>query len=203
MLDQWTIKLYTPLLSKLTNYLNKKNIKADHITTLGFMIGVLAFIAICFGQFYLGLLLIIINRIFDGLDGALARKQQITRHGGFLDITFDFTFYPLVILGFIIYNPSLYAIAGAVLIFSFIPNMVSFLAFSSLYQKTQTAMPKKSLYYINGIAEGTETIIFFILFCLLPSHFVMLAYIFAGLCLISSALRIYKGYKILKTETEA
>ncbi len=198
MLDQWSIKLYTPLLSYVTRYLHKKNIKADHITILGFIMGIFAPIAIIFNQFYLGLLLIIINRIFDGIDGVLARKQGITKHGGFLDIVCDFIFYPLVILGFIFNNPSQYAVAGVILIFSFIPNMTSFLAFSSLYQKEQKTIPKKSLYYMTGIAEGTETVIFFTLFCLFPSYFSLFAYIFAAICLISSALRIYEGYKILK-----
>ena len=48
----------------------------------------------------------------------------------------------------------------------------------------------KSLYYLGGLTEGTETIIFFVLFCLLPDWFPTLAYVFAAGCVITTTSRI-------------
>ena len=38
---------------------------------------------------------------------------------------------------------------------------------------------RKSIYYLGGLAEGTETILFFVLACLLPDLFAALAVVFA------------------------
>jgi phosphatidylglycerophosphate synthase len=37
---------------------------------------------------------ILLNRLLDGLDGALARRRGLTDAGGFLDISLDFLFMP-------------------------------------------------------------------------------------------------------------
>jgi len=77
----------------------------------------------------------------------------------------------------------------------------SFLAFSVMAEKNgikSLKYPNKSLYYLGGLMEGTETIIFFILFCLFPDYFPWLAILFSILCWITTCSRIYTGYKTLK-----
>ena len=56
--------------------------------------------------FLLALVFFILNRLFDGLDGFVARQTKITDLGGFYDIVFDFITYSLVPLGFILNNNS-------------------------------------------------------------------------------------------------
>jgi hypothetical protein len=58
-------------------------------------------------------------------------------------------------------------------------------------------LPDKGFYYLGGFAEGTETIIFFIIICVFPALFPILAWIFGVLCLLSTAARIVYGYKTL------
>jgi phosphatidylglycerophosphate synthase len=48
----------------------------------------------------------VLNRLFDGLDGALARRRGLTDAGGFLDISLDFLFYALVPFGFMLADPA-------------------------------------------------------------------------------------------------
>ncbi|WP_311197291.1 CDP-alcohol phosphatidyltransferase family protein [Vibrio sp. SS-MA-C1-2] len=163
--------------------------------------GLLALPALAYQQYILALVAIIINRIFDGLDGALARRQGITDCGGFLDITLDFIFYSLIPFGFILANPEQNAIAGAFLIYAFIGTGSSFLAFAVMASKKNIENPvykNKSLYYIGGLTEGTETIICFVLFCLFPGCFVIISTVFAILCWITTASRIWAGYHTLK-----
>ena len=52
---------------------------------------------------------------------------------------------------------------------------------------------KKGFYYLGGLVEGAETIIFLILMCLLPNHFPIIAYIFSFGCLLTTIFRVKVG----------
>jgi phosphatidylglycerophosphate synthase len=106
-----------------------------------------------------------------------------TNAGGFLDITLDFIFYPAVVFGFALADPGTNALAAAALIFSFIGTASSFLAFAAMTEKSQikcVTYPHKSLSYLGGITEGTETIVLFVLMCLFPDRFTLMAWGFRG-----------------------
>lgn len=120
MLDQYAIKIIRWPLKTLSALPDKLGITANQVTVTGFFIGLCALPALALQQYTWALCFIIINRLFDGLDGAIARRQGITDCGGFLDITLDFLFYSMVPFGFVIANPEANAVAGAFLIFSFI-----------------------------------------------------------------------------------
>ncbi len=47
------------------------------------------------------------------------------------------------------------------------------------------------------LTEGTETIIFLLAICTFPEHFPILAYVFAGMCWITTISRIIGGYYTL------
>ncbi|CAM2925789.1 CDP-alcohol phosphatidyltransferase family protein [Vibrio neptunius] len=201
MLDRFSIKIIRSPLAIAAAGLDKLGVTANQTTLSGFLLGCLAFPALCFEQYELALVLIVINRVFDGLDGALARRQGITDAGGFLDISLDFLFYSLIPFGFVVANPEQNAVAGAFLIFSFIGTGCSFLAFAVMAGKRGIENPvykNKSLYYMSGLTEGTETIACFIAFCLFPQHFAIIAYLFGTACWFTTFTRIYSGFHTLK-----
>lgn len=203
MLDRYAIKIIKSPLKYIATLFNKQGISADQVTVIGFIIGLLALPSIAFEHYYLGMLFIVLNRIFDGIDGAVARIQGISDSGGFLDISLDFLFYSLVPFAFVLASPDTNAVAGAFLIFSFIGTGTSFLAFAVMASKQGIENPiyqNKSLYYISGLTEGTETIFCLILFCLVPQYFSAIAYLFASLCWITTVTRICSGYQTLKRE---
>ena len=76
--------------------------------------GLLAFIFIAFDLAIAGLCMIILNRVADGLDGAVARSTGQTDFGGYLDLVVDFIFYSAIPLAFAIANPD-HAIAACFL----------------------------------------------------------------------------------------
>lgn len=201
MLDSWVVpKLAAPLRS-LALKLQKQGTKPDQVTLAGFVIGMLSVPALAAEFYWLALLLIILNRVCDGLDGALARLVGPTDGGGYLDITLDFIFYASVVFGFALASPTENALAAAALITSFMGTGASFLAFAIMAQKRNIEnirLPNKGLYYINGLAEGTETIAFLIAFCLFPTWFPSLAYAFCAICVITTATRVYGGYTTLR-----
>ena len=201
MLDRYAIKVIRWPLNALSALPDRLGITANQVTLTGFVIGLCTLPALMMQEYLWALGFILVNRIFDGLDGAIARRQGITDCGGFLDITLDFLFYSLVPFGFVLANPEANAVAGAFLIFAFIGTGSSFLSFAIMAGKRNIESPvykQKSLYYIGGLTEGTETIACFVLFCLLPQHFALIAWIFGSLCWITTATRIWVGYQTLK-----
>lgn len=202
MLDSLSIKIIKWPLAQSAKLIDKCGVTANQTTLFGFALGCFALPALMAEQYTLALAFILLNRICDGLDGALARIQGITDAGGFLDISLDFLFYSLIPFGFVIANPEQNAVAGAFLIFSFIGTGSSFLAFAIMAGKRGIDNPvykHKSLYYISGLTEGTETIGCFVLFCLFPQHFAVIAYIFGAACWFTTFTRIYSGFQTLKS----
>lgn len=201
MLDRYVVPRIKAPLKKIALLCDQRGIGADKMTTIGFGIGVLSVIALAAGQFLIALLLLFLNRLADGIDGELARKNGSTDAGAFLDIVLDFIFYAIFPLGFALYDPSANALAAAVLIASFVGTGASFLAFDSFARRQDIEHPDfayKGLYYLNGLAEGTETILAFVLMCLLPQHFVLIASVFALICVLTAANRVVFSYKTLR-----
>lgn len=200
MLDSWTVpKLASPL-KKVALWLKPTGVSADQVSLIGFFLGMLAVPALAYQHYWIALVLIIINRICDGIDGALARILGPTDRGAYLDICLDFIFYASIVFGFALASPTENALAAAALITCFMGTGASFLAFAIMAQKRDIAnirLPSKGLYYINGLAEGTETIAFLIAFCLLPKWFPTLAYSFCAICVLTTITRLYGGYTTL------
>ena len=205
MLDKHFIKLLKWPLDTSAKQLVKLDISANKVTVLGFIFGLMVIPSLAFQAYGFALLFILINRICDGLDGAIARQTKPTDLGGYLDITLDFIFYSAVIFGFALANPEQNALAAAFLIFSFMGTGSSFLAFAIMAEKRhikQLDYGKKSLFYLGGLTEGAETIGLFILICLFPDYFVLAAWIFASLCWLTTGTRIYASYLALKPDSQ-
>ncbi|MDE9451659.1 CDP-alcohol phosphatidyltransferase family protein [Aliiroseovarius sp. Z3] len=198
MLDAHARKLIDPPLNLAGRGLARAGIGANAVTLAGLGLGLAAAAAVVFGAFMVGLCLILASRIADGLDGAVARATRKTDFGGYLDITSDFLFYGAIPFGFILYDPSANGVAGGFLLLSFYVNGASFLGYAILAEKkgiTTQSQGVKSLYYSNGLLEGTETIAFFLLLCLLPAYFAPLAYLFGALCFATATLRVIGAYQ--------
>jgi phosphatidylglycerophosphate synthase len=198
MLDRALQAAIKPLLTRAAHGLVRAGIGADAITFIGFAIGMAAAVAIVFESYLVGLALLLLSRLMDGLDGAVARATQPTDRGGFLDITLDFLFYASIPLAFAVAHPAQNALPAAVLLAAFIGTGSSFLAFAVIAEKHQvpsTAFPDKSFYFLGGLTEATETLIAFAAMCLWPQWFPQIAYGFAVLCAITVAMRIGWGWR--------
>ena len=178
----------------------RMGITANMVTVFSFGLGVLAFTVITQEMFVAAFILIALNRIGDGIDGAIARHEGMSDFGGYLDIVLDFIFYALIPLGFAIQNPE-NTIAAAVLIVSFVGTGSSFLAYAIIAEKRGMSTEirgKKSLYYLGGLTEGTETIAVLLAMCVWPEFFSIFAYIFAILCGVTTVTRITWAYMSFK-----
>lgn len=200
MIDPILNRLLKKPLCSLAKQLIKCGASADAVTLVGFIIGILAVPAIFYGHYLLALCLILLNRLGDGLDGAIARETAPSDAGGFLDITLDFIFYSAIVFAFVCATPAQNAVAGSFLMLSFMGTGGSFLAFAVMASKHgihSPNYPHKSLHYMGGLAEGFETIIVLCLFCLFPNYFVFIASVFAVICWLTAIIRIWVGYHTL------
>jgi len=203
MLDGVLRRAVDPWLTRLGQALATRGIGADALTLLGLAVALAAAAAIVAGAFSLALLLVLANRILDGLDGAVARATRLTDRGGFLDIVCDFIFYGLVPLAFALEDPARNAVPAAVLLASFYVNGASFLAFAAVAARrglSTEAHGQKSLYYTTGLAEGSETIAVFVLACLWPTAFPWIAYAFAALCFVTCGARMLLAWRVFTVD---
>lgn len=199
MLDRHIRPLIDPPLDRIGGQLARFGISANAVTLTGLALGLAAGGAVLAGLFWLALGLMLASRLADGLDGAVARAQGVTDFGGYLDITSDFLFYGAFPLAFVLGDPATNGAAGAFLLATFYINGATFLGFAELAAKRRMqshARGVKSLYFTGGLLEGTETIAFFALLCLLPGWFAPLAWVFGVLCLVTALSRVLLARRV-------
>lgn len=170
---------------------------ADCLTLSGSMVALGAAAAITCGYMPLAVALILASRVFDGLDGAVARINGPTAWGGYLDSLADYVFYVSIPVAFGLTHPK-NLLPALLLVASFTITAVSFLAFAAiaaLQAPDKNDDPAKAFFYSPGLMEGGETIGFFLLFCLFPSAFPALAFTFAALCLLTVLQRLWLASK--------
>lgn len=200
MFDARLRPLIDPPLNRMGAAIARAGVRANTLTLASGVAGVLAGLVIAQGWFAAGLALILASRLLDGLDGAVARATTTTDLGGYLDIVADFFFYVAVPVGFAFADPRNMPFA-LILVATFALTGVSFLAFAVTAGKRgleTAAHGRKSFFYSTGIAEGAETILVFLLMCVLPSQFPLLAGIYAALCLITVLQRSIAAVALFK-----
>lgn len=172
MLDH-TLRVYKDdLLRPVAGHLGR--ISPNAITILAMMVGLAAAGAAGLQWYWAALILWLLNRVLDGLDGMVARAHaRQSDFGGYLDIVLDFVVYAAVPVGLYLGKPSeALALALILLLSSFYINAASWIYLSAILEKraagasargelTTVAMP-------SGLVGGTETILFYSVFLLWP-----------------------------------
>lgn len=201
MLDATVRPLIDPPLRTVASALVRMKVPANAVTWAGFLIGMCAIPALAAQMYVTALALIALRSVADGLDGAVARATHTTDYGGFLDIVLDFIFYAGVVFGMALAQPE-HAVHAAFLIWTFMGTASSFLAYAVLAEKhgmTTDIRGDKSLYYLGGLAEGTETLITFALFCLFPAWFPVIAIVFGVMCVLTAVGRVLAARMAFRT----
>lgn len=200
MFDAHIRKVIDPALNAAARILHKTGVSANGLTLFGGIISCGAATAIAVRYYDLGLTLIVLNRVLDGLDGPLARQTGATEFGGYLDSLCDFLFYVAVPIGFGIAAPA-NLLPALFLAASFTVTAVSFLAFAAIAARANLgdgAHGAKAFIYSTGVMEGAETILFFIAMCAAPGYFAALAYVFAALCVVTVLQRTMMAARVLR-----
>ncbi len=197
MLDVRMRAATAPLLDRLAVRLAAAGVRPGAVTAAGWLLGVAACVAAAVGMWPAALALWLGNRLLDGLDGAVARVHGPTERGGFLDIVADFSIYTGFVLGVAIAVPSA-RLACVALLSAYYVSGTAFLAVSSLLERRrQQYGDERSLRFVGGLAEGTETVVVYVLFTLLPARAELIAWLFAAAVAFTAAQRIAFGVRVL------
>src|SRR5215211_392271 len=196
MLDPLLRRWIDPPLNQAGAWLGRLGMSANAFSLAGLAVGLTTVPLLAWGRYDMALLVILLNRLIDGLDGAIARHKGATPFGGYLDIMCDMGFYAAVPLGFALARPD-NALWAALLLASFVCTAASFLGRAVLAVQRgdpdDGARGRKSFFHAAGIVEGTETIVAFVLFCLFPEAFPWLAGFFAVLCFWTATARVLEA----------
>lgn len=166
------------------------------VTVLACLVGLLAAAAAADRRYGAALLLWLLNRLLDGLDGSVAREGgRASDVGGYLDILLDHVVYAAVPIGLALGAGTRGALVAALaLVATFYVNAASWMYLSAVLERrgagaaargerTTVTMPP-------GLVAGTETLLLYALFLLLPTHLPALFSLMAALVLVTVAQRL-------------
>lgn len=172
------------------------------LTLLGFALGLGCAWSLLHAAYLPALGLWALNRVLDGLDGAVARIwDRQSDLGGYLDILLDFALYALIPLALVAGLPDPDALYPrlALLLGSFYLNAASWMYLAALLEKRAAARrdPATAVVMPAGLIEGTETLAFYTAFLLLPGALPELFAAMTALVLLTVAQRLLWAVRVL------
>lgn len=203
MLDARARRILSPALNAIGTRLADAGIPAIALTAVGWTAGIAACAAVLAHAWLLALALWLVNRLLDGLDGPVARCHGAGDLGGFLDIVADFSIYAGFIVAVAIAQPAA-RLACLALLMAYYVSGTAFLALSSLLERrgTSLAADGRSLRFVGGLAEGTETVVVYVLLCLLPGRAELIVWLFTAAVTVTAGQRVILGVHILRRPPE-
>ncbi|MDP9411895.1 MAG: CDP-alcohol phosphatidyltransferase family protein [Actinomycetota bacterium] len=198
MLDEKLRKGAKPFYKLPAHLLAKRGVTGDAVTGAGLAVGALCLVAVAFGLNALALVLWLLNRLLDGLDGEVARlRGESSEFGAFVDIVADFFVYGGLLVALAVQHPES-RLALVVLFFAYYLNGTAFLALSGILERLKRErQTERGLHFRRSLTEGFETILAGALFLLLPGYVSTIAWIFAAMVFVSAAQRLRDSRRIL------
>jgi len=198
MLDEELREGAKPLYKRPAHILAERGVTGNALTATSLGIGTLCLVTIAFGLNTVALVLWLFNRLFDGLDGEVARlRGESSEFGAFVDIVADFFVYGGFVVALAVQHPDSRLVL-VVLFFAYYLNGTVFLALSGILERLKRErLTERGLHFRRSLTEGFETIVAGTLFLLLPDHVSIIAWIFAAMVFISAAQRLWDGRRIL------
>lgn len=199
MLDEELRRGAKPFYRPVATAVAHRGVTGDALTGLSLAIGVLCLVMIAFGFNVLGLVLWLLNRLLDGLDGEVARlRGETSEFGSFVDIAADFFMYGGFLVALAVQHPDA-RLALVVLFLAYYLNGSIFLALSGILEKIKAErLTERGLHFRRSLTEGFETIVAGVLFLVFPGHVSLVAWTFAAMVFVSSAQRVLEGWRMLK-----
>lgn len=208
MLDAAARRVLDAPLARAAGALDRSWLSPDRLTAAGLVLGLGSAVAAAVQWWAPALVLWLVSRLADGLDGPLARRRRAAGavgdagSGGFFDITADFCVYGSTVLGVAIgatrgFDAPWEPFAAVLL--AYYVNGTAFLAFSSIAERAGRRIDDgRSLSFLGGLAEGTETIAVHAVWLLLPAVAWQVAWVWAAVVALSAAQRVVAGYRALR-----
>jgi phosphatidylglycerophosphate synthase len=192
MLDGLLRPKILPAMDSMAIRLSQSGLSANALTLIGFAFGFAGCFSVGMQMYPLGLILILIGRFFDGLDGGVARATSETDLGAFLDMFCDYTVYAAFPFFFMLSSTE-HSMAAAILLLSYLLMGMAYLSYN--FYALKRGMSETTN---GGFVESAEMMVFIALCCFYPPGFSAFAAVFALMCLATSLWRVIKTIKLLK-----
>lgn len=198
MLDATLRPLLAPGLERVARIAVRRSVPPLAFTLAGLVLGLAAAVAAGFALWLVALAFWLISRVFDGLDGPVARLSgRASAFGGWADFTSDIAVYGAFVAGCAIGQPDART-ACLVLLVTYYVNAGTLLGLSAAAERARIAAPDdRTFHFTRGLAEGTETIVVHALMVLVPAFMAPIAWTFAGAVVITIAQRTRLAYRTL------
>lgn len=159
-------------------------VKADWVTLAAAVVAFATLILIGRGLYLVGLGAIVLNRLLDGLDGAIARQTKVTDRGAYLEAVFDTLFFACVPFAFALADPTR-AVAASFLIFgSMAAGASGWLSMGFTQRVGAVTVPFAS------VVESLVMVIGFAIACVMPQWFSIVAYTLGFAAFVVAGVRI-------------
>lgn len=200
MLDREVRAVLGPWFARIGGRLGAWGVRPMWLTVGGLGIGFGAVVAAGMAMWRLALGLWLLNRLVDGLDGAVARATSTTSAlGGFADVVADFVMYGAFVVGCAVGQPDA-RLAALVLLTTYYANGAAFLALEGLAARLELdleAEDGRSFAFVRSLTEGFETVVAHGLFVLLPGVMSVLMWVFAAMVAVSAGQRVLMARRVL------
>lgn len=158
----------------------------DAVTLVGLGVGLAAIGAVAGGALAVGLGLFLLNRLVDGLDGALARAHGgSSAWGGMLDLVADVIVYVGIPIALAIDDDARWP-AAAVVCAGIAVNLVTVLTAAA------ASTAERSVALAPGLVEGTETIVAYVVLLAVPVAAGPGLWVFAAAVWLTALIRLVR-----------
>lgn len=187
MLDAQLRRVIDPPLAAAAPRIAALGLGAHWLTLAAGVAAVAAMLTVSRSHFWIALGLILLNRLLDGLDGAVARITRTTDRGAYLDALADVPLFAGVPFGFALATPER-AVAGVFLLFGL--TMYATASWAQGAKRGGTGQP-------FGMLEALILTLVYTLACVLPGWFSIGAYALGIAAFICAGLRVASAVNTL------
>lgn len=203
MFDRRVRVICQPVLDATAGRLAKRGVRANSLTIVGWIFGATACVAVGFKIWVLALVAWLVNRVLDGLDGALARQRGATDFGGYLDLVADFSVYAGFVVALAVAIPGA-RVASAVLLFTYYLSGTSLLGGCALIDRRGVERTDERSYrFLGGIAEGLETVVAYTIIMVVPAFAARVEWVFAAMVFVTFVQRVTLVRGVLRDSAPA
>lgn len=171
MFDESFRQRFQVVLRPLAMQVARSGITPNGVTFVTFAIAITAALTVAWVHPVTGIVIWLISRIGDGLDGTLARVTgRTSAFGGVLDITLDMAAYAAIVLAFSYVHPE-QALAWSAVLAGYVLVITTTLALSDAARAggRHVSDTNRTFQFTPGITEAGETNAIYVVWALWPA----------------------------------
>lgn len=184
----------------LARALVRRGVSPHSITVIAFGIAVVAAWLVAAGYAVIGVVVWLVGRVADGLDGLVARESgQSSAIGGYLDITLDMAAYSLMVIGFAIAYPEP-GLAWLAILAAYTLAITTTLALSNAATALgrTVSSTNRTFQFTTTLAEAGETTIMYALWALFPHWLPWLTWTWVAIIIVAVFARTRLAAQVLR-----